>query len=108
MKLAILALLAVTTFGQSLSLTEVPKPPDAVIAAWYKATAAEAAGKASYAVLMDQIKKAVDEWAQKQIQLTVNALVAQSQLQASCGELQLDQAALQSGDVKCVEKPKAK
>lgn len=120
-----LCALTVTVFGQSAppcptvdvegkcliagpvkpSESTAPKPPDAVIAAWYKATSAEAAGKAAYAVLMDQIKKAVDEWSNKQIQLTVNALVAQSQLQASCGDLQLDQQALQAGEVKCVPKP---
>jgi len=110
-----LCVLTVTTFGQALPTgeggapppKEAPKPPDAVIAAWYKATAAEAAGKTAYAALMDQIKKAVDEWYQRQLQLTVNALVAQSQLQASCGDLQLDQQALQANEVKCVPKPAA-
>jgi hypothetical protein len=77
-----LCALTVTVFGQSAppcptvdvegkcliagpvkpSESTAPKPPDAVIAAWYKATSAEAAGKAAYAVLMDQIKKAVDEF----------------------------------------------
>lgn len=40
----------------------------------------------------------------KQVNATIQAVIASSQLQAACGSLQLDQQALQSGDVKCIEK----
>ena len=85
---------------------EAPKPPDAVIAAYFKADAALGAARGQHEAMMEDVKKKIAESVARQIQLTVNALVAQSQLQQSCGAYQLDQQALQAGEVKCVEKPK--
>ena len=80
---------------------DAPKPPDAAIAAYFKADAALGAARGQHEAMMDDIKKQVAESMARNIQLTVNALVAQSQLQQACGEYQLDMKALQSGEVKC-------
>ena len=115
MRTTLLFLLPLVTFAQSVPTCSaapegicaiVPKPPDAVIAAYFKADAAVTAARAAHDKLMEDIKKAVADSVAKQVNTMIQAVVASSQLNASCGELQIDQQLLQSGEVKCVEKPK--
>jgi hypothetical protein len=75
---------------------------------YFQAESAEKSAKSKHDELMENIKKAVAESVTNQIQATVKVLIANSKLQQECAELnsELDQKALQAGEVKCVEKPK--
>ena len=89
---------------------ESPKPPqnppDSVVAAYFKADGAVTAAHAEHELLMENVKKAVTESIVKQVNTTIQALIARSQLEQSCGELQLDLEALKVREIKCIQKPK--
>ena len=89
-------------------ITEAPKPPDAAIAAYFKADAALAASKANHEAMMDNIRKALSESITNQARALVTAQAALVALDAACAAgHQLDLTALQNGgDVKCIERKK--
>ncbi len=81
---------------------EAPKPPDVLLAAWYRAVNTETVGRANYDALMEKVKAALAEWANRQTQLAVEVASAYSQLNAACGsEHQFD-----SKEAKCTAKTK--
>jgi hypothetical protein len=85
---------------------EANKVPDNKIAAYFQASAAEKAAKAKHDELMDNIKKAITESITNQINTVVRALIATSELSEACRtfNMELDQTAIQNGEVKCTPK----
>lgn len=87
---------------------EVPKPPDAAVAAFFKADGAVSVARAQHDAMMERHKKEVADSLARQIQLGINLVIAQSQLGQSCGEYQLDIKTIQEGgEARCIEKPKS-
>ena len=92
----------------SLAQSGETKPPDAVVAAYFKADSAVQAARAQHDALMEQVKRDVADSVARQVNAMSQLVVAWSQLNAACGELQLDQQAIKQGEVKCMDKPKVK
>lgn len=103
-------LLAFIALSFCLLGQESPKspqsPPDSVVAAYFKAEGAVTAARSEHESLMENIKKAVADSIIKQVNATIQVLISRSQLEQSCGELQLDLEALKAREIKCIEKLK--
>lgn len=106
---AVLLLLPGILFAQAVEPKTAPKPPDALVAAYFRADSAAAAAKSQHDAMMESYRKAITDSVDRQIQTTMNALVALSALEQGCGELTLDRQALQkTGEAKCIPKEPAK
>lgn len=103
------SLAAQSTLGADIrrDIKITPGQPSAdVVAAYFKAEGAASLEREQYNALVEKFKAELAASIQRQIQTTVQAIIAGSQLQQACGELMLDQQALAQREVKCIPKPK--